>query len=404
MLVDLVLVAVDQIRLGMGDQLLGNQIQRVRGDLVVAVHEDDEIPLGALERAVRRLGDMPVRGPCDDLDAPVTLGVLGEHSRHVGLGRCVVGDAELPVGVELRAHRVDGAAEPAFRRVVDRHDDREQRRRSQLADPARDGRAIRLMQRVELLHPLGVVRLAIGEPLSHQPILDSLDAVPTKLCGHPRDGARQAPGLAHQAPAVQRDEAEPQPELAHLLHVELPQAKPPRPAERVEAQRPRRGRKLDERPDVPGVGRREPDAPAFATIVTVDVENRRTPARTLDLYFEVEPDPARREEAAAWDQLDGRGAADGLPGAASRRDDLPARPRAEAESAAVQRPPRDVHLKQAGPGSPELAAVCRPGHAPPRRRDGRRAAAGRRTGRQARNSRRRHGRTRAGAIVRGSRR
>src|SRR5437762_495451 len=57
-LVDLVLVAVDQIRIGIRVQLGRDHIQGVLADLIVMIHERNEIASRDLQRAVRAGGDM----------------------------------------------------------------------------------------------------------------------------------------------------------------------------------------------------------------------------------------------------------------------------------------------------------------------------------------------------------
>jgi hypothetical protein len=58
-----------------------------------------------------------------DFDPLVARYVLVEDSADVRLGGTVVGDAEFPVRVLLFENRIDDAAQPFFRRIVDRCQD-----------------------------------------------------------------------------------------------------------------------------------------------------------------------------------------------------------------------------------------------------------------------------------------
>ena len=82
----------------------------------------------------------PFVGPEDDLDPPVGGGAALEQRPHVRRGRRVVGDAQLPVRIRLRHHRVDGLGQPLLRRVVDRQHDRDQRLAGEAAGVGGEGR------------------------------------------------------------------------------------------------------------------------------------------------------------------------------------------------------------------------------------------------------------------------
>jgi len=108
---------------------------------------------------------VPVGSAVNHFDARVASPVFVEYGLDVGGGRGVVGDAQLPVRPGLRHYRFDGAPEPYLIGVIDRHEQRNQRRiRPVAAFRALAGEFGRA-RRVKDTHPVGVVvgRVAVGE-------------------------------------------------------------------------------------------------------------------------------------------------------------------------------------------------------------------------------------------------
>ena len=148
--VDLVLVAVDEIGLGPGVEQGGDLVEGVRRQRVVMVEQGDPFAGGEGERGIGGGGDVPVLSRRKTtLIRRSARGVALEQRPHVRRGRGVVGDAQLPVRIRLRQHRIDGLGQPLLRGVVDRQHDRDHRlagetggywRRGPPATPACGGR------------------------------------------------------------------------------------------------------------------------------------------------------------------------------------------------------------------------------------------------------------------------
>jgi hypothetical protein len=100
--------------------------QRVRPQLIVVVEKSDELAVGNGQRRVGGLGDMTVGVAKNDFDALIQLLVFLQNLADVRLLRCIIGNAEFPVFVDLGAHGLDGPDEPLLRGVVGRHQDRDQ--------------------------------------------------------------------------------------------------------------------------------------------------------------------------------------------------------------------------------------------------------------------------------------
>ena len=126
-LIDLIFVRIDDVGVRVPVQFSGQHIQRVRRQLVVVIHQHDEFAMRHFQCRVRGLGDVSVGSAKNDFDPLIGAFVLSQHGQGFLRGRGVVGDAQLPALVYLLADRLDGAAQGFRRRVVGRHDHREQR-------------------------------------------------------------------------------------------------------------------------------------------------------------------------------------------------------------------------------------------------------------------------------------
>jgi hypothetical protein len=113
------LVGIDHVRVVLEDRL-GHAEERVLLEDVVMVHEHHVLARGQRERAVRGARDAAVFGGVGELDALVDRGELLHVLAHVGHLRAVVGEAELPVRIELLADREQHLPEHVLVRVVDR--------------------------------------------------------------------------------------------------------------------------------------------------------------------------------------------------------------------------------------------------------------------------------------------
>ena len=110
-LIDLVFVGINEVSLGIRIQTPRDLEQCGRMQLVVVVQEHDEVPRAIGDRSVRCGGDTALlfgkRQPYPRFAGCRIEQVLP----HSGVRRFVVGDAELPVWIVLRRHRVDATVE-----------------------------------------------------------------------------------------------------------------------------------------------------------------------------------------------------------------------------------------------------------------------------------------------------
>jgi hypothetical protein len=81
------------------------------------------VPLAERDRRIRTGRDVSIRLSLVHQNPLVERGVLVEDLVDVGLGGAVVCDAEFPIRVELRAHRLDGLAQEVLRCVEHGKDD-----------------------------------------------------------------------------------------------------------------------------------------------------------------------------------------------------------------------------------------------------------------------------------------
>ncbi len=147
--VDLVAVGIQQIGIGMIGEVQRRFGQGVNSQFVILVHEQQEVAGGQGGGAVGGGADMAVGLAVSDGDARIVDQCLQIRPRP-GIGAGVIGDAQLPVRVNLTLDGLDGAGEKAQRRVVDRHDDRNFRqRRTASRQPVLQGQGC---PRVPLIH------------------------------------------------------------------------------------------------------------------------------------------------------------------------------------------------------------------------------------------------------------
>ena len=122
--VDFVAVGIEQVGVGMVSEVQRDFGQGVNAQFVVLVHQQDEVAGRQLRRAVGGGADMAVGFAAGDDDAGIAGEFLeiGPHSR---IGAGVIGDAQLPIRINLPFDGLNGTGEEAQWRVVDRNDDRD---------------------------------------------------------------------------------------------------------------------------------------------------------------------------------------------------------------------------------------------------------------------------------------
>ena len=124
--IELVLVRVDQVCVRVFVQVPDDLEQRVRRQLVVVIEHDDELAGGGRQRGIRRGRDVAVLWKTRDRDPRIGRQLAEQRPRAFRL-RGIVGQAELPVRVDLSAHRFDTRAQPPRIGVPDRCDDADER-------------------------------------------------------------------------------------------------------------------------------------------------------------------------------------------------------------------------------------------------------------------------------------
>ena len=95
----------------------------------------------------------------------VERGVLVEDLGHMGQGGTVVRDAQLPLRVELGAHRVDGLAQELLGRVVHGEDDGDQGLLGNLLHLRHQGAPRVVVHRVVEVDPVPVANVGPGDLL-----------------------------------------------------------------------------------------------------------------------------------------------------------------------------------------------------------------------------------------------
>ncbi len=126
--VELVLVAVEQMTIGVFLQSERRKIKRARRQLVVVIEQRDELALGEREGVVRSGRDVTVLRASHHFDPRILAREFLQERPDVFLRRGVVGDAKFPVRIELRLDRADGAPEPFQVGIVNRQEDGDERR------------------------------------------------------------------------------------------------------------------------------------------------------------------------------------------------------------------------------------------------------------------------------------
>ena len=195
--VDLVLVAVEHVAVaGRGAQR--DHRQGVGREQVVVVEEGHELAARQRERGVAGRRDAARPRAAHHPHAWVAR-VLLQQRRDVGGARAVVGDAQLPVRVDLRQHRVERGPQVRRAGIVDRHDH---------ADP-RQARGAR-----ERGAQQGQIARA-GRVLGQPPVVGVVDRGAQRE--HAELERRQRPGRVDSQPALEREPGVAQlPELAGL--------------------------------------------------------------------------------------------------------------------------------------------------------------------------------------------
>ncbi len=123
----LVFVRVNDVEIGLLVEELHYLQEGIWLKLVIVVQHRDEFACRSRERRVAGAGDAAVFSESDDLNPVIEPRVFGQHTADVRLRRGVVGEAELPVRIDLRQHGVDRLAQPALPGVVDRSNDADDR-------------------------------------------------------------------------------------------------------------------------------------------------------------------------------------------------------------------------------------------------------------------------------------
>ena len=107
---DLILIEVDHIGIRARVERLGQLEKRIRGQQIVVVEDQHKLASGEGQGGVRVRADPAIVAQQAQADARVSGGGLFKHSPHAGAGRATIGQAELPVRVALRLHRLDRGA------------------------------------------------------------------------------------------------------------------------------------------------------------------------------------------------------------------------------------------------------------------------------------------------------
>ena len=150
--------------------------QRVLGQKIVVVHQRDPGAGHEFQCTVGSSGNMAVLRTKHHLDAWVRVTVELQDRPDFRRRGCIVRDAQLPMRIELRSHRLYGSTQMHRVRVVGRHQYRNQRRRLHCCDTLRDGRASLGCQGVVGHDP---VRVVVG--LAHPAPQFPHHALPARL-------------------------------------------------------------------------------------------------------------------------------------------------------------------------------------------------------------------------------
>ncbi len=162
-LIQMILVRVNQLGIRMGGDLGGDHVKGVRCQRIIMIEEGDVLAAGHGERAVRCGDDAAVVASHLDTDPRIGGGGLGEDRRDLRAGRGIIGDAEVPIRINLRPDRRDRRAEMRRIGVVDRHYHRDARPRRQCLDMPADRLLVVRPQRIVGCgpFPIGLPRNAV---------------------------------------------------------------------------------------------------------------------------------------------------------------------------------------------------------------------------------------------------
>ena len=89
------------------------------------IEQADVISIALVERRIGGCRDASVPGAEYDPDPRIQRGVILQYGSGVVVGRSIIEDAQLPIGICLVQHRQDGALQEDGRTFVGRHDDRD---------------------------------------------------------------------------------------------------------------------------------------------------------------------------------------------------------------------------------------------------------------------------------------
>ena len=135
--VDLVFVGVDVVGFWVVPDRLVDQRQRVGVEAVVMVEQGDELAGRHRQRVFEAATMPPFSARCSTRIRGSRAAQASSSSLTRARGRAIVDKAELPVAEGLGEDRLDRRPEDVGRRLVDRRDDREARRRHRLTAAAR---------------------------------------------------------------------------------------------------------------------------------------------------------------------------------------------------------------------------------------------------------------------------
>ena len=139
---ELVFVGVKELRFGVIGDRLRHPDQRLIRQQIIVIEQGQPGGLHQLQGAVRTGADVAVALAEHHLDARIGRHCRLQQRADARVGGAVVGDAELPVGIDLAAHRIDRRLQPLRLRVEHRHQHRDLGRRWQGLSPGHHRRSL----------------------------------------------------------------------------------------------------------------------------------------------------------------------------------------------------------------------------------------------------------------------
>ena len=249
----LVLVAVDVVRLRVAGHATGDGRQGVFGQQVVVVQKGDVPAGGDRERGVGCGRDATVFFTPHDPYARVGCLVFSQDPFDVFGGRTVVGDAQFRVRIRLIQDRFDRRFQVHFRCVVDWHDDGDDRRVCHCRRLGAQGRSVAVGQG-STLPPRGVrgtsvvaVRVhpaGIGQPFEQPPA--DLAEPAAQQHSQPASNRRERAAVRSQQVQFSAQRMEKSLRWRHRFDGEALESESARRVEWIEADRPNRPRQLHE--------------------------------------------------------------------------------------------------------------------------------------------------------------